>query len=76
MLGENRALVRADIVDVMKFIGAQLKTAIIKLLGVDGYSNVFGEKNERHSKVILTKLRDTLIPKLISGELRVPIFSV
>ena len=38
------------------------------------YAGDFDERIEENSKAInsLTKLRDTLLPKLLSGELRIP----
>ena len=56
----------------MKFTEAQLESAIIELLGAEGYPHVLGEAIERRLKEILTNLRDTLLPKLISSELRIP----
>jgi len=56
----------------MRFTEAQLESAIIELLGVEGYPHVLGEAIERQLKEILTNLRDTLLPKLICGELTAP----
>jgi hypothetical protein len=55
----------------MKFTEAQLESAIIELLGVESNLHVLGEVIERQPKEILTKLRDTLLPQLICGELRI-----
>lgn len=53
----------------MKFTEAQLESTIIELLGVEGYPHVLGEAIERYPKEILTKLRDALLPKLVSGNI-------
>lgn len=54
----------------MKFTEAQLESAIIEILGAEGYPHVLGEAIERQPQETLTKLRDTILPKLVSGELR------
>ena len=40
----------------------------------DGFTNVYLEKidSNDNSNLVLSKLRDTLLPKLLSGELRIP----
>jgi len=39
----------------MKFTEAQLESAIIELLGVEGYPHVLGEAIERHPQEVLIK---------------------
>ncbi len=55
----------------MKFTEAQLESAIIELLGAEGYPQVLGEAIELQPKEILTKPRNTILPKLLSGEIAV-----
>jgi type I restriction enzyme R subunit len=56
----------------MKSTEAQLESAIIELLGVEGYPHVLGEAIERQPQEVLTTLRNSLLQKLISGKLRIP----
>jgi type I restriction enzyme S subunit len=46
--------------------------AILKIF--DSYLSIFFNKNKnlQDENKYLTKLRDTLLPKLLSGELRIP----
>ena len=55
---------------MMKHTEAQLELAIIEPLGTEGYPHVLGEAIERQPQEILTKLRETILPKIVSGELR------
>ena len=55
----------------MIFTQAKLESAIIELLEAEGCPHVLGEAMVLQPQEILTKLRDTFLPELISVELKI-----
>jgi hypothetical protein len=52
----------------MKFTEVQLESAIIELLGVEGYQHVLGKAIERLPKKILAKLSDIIFSATTFGK--------